>query len=460
MPTTMSLVSTLVTSPRTRILGRVLPVAWDRVKTTPMAGCLSCITGLLCAACLGPMVSAAQDPMPSLCRSAAPDWPQWRGRHRDGISGETGLLESWPEGGPKLLWKVSGIGCGYSSPVIVADTVFITGDDDKELVISAFTLDGKPRWKTPNGESWTKSYPGARSSCCFDDGKLYHMNAHGNLICLDAATGGISWAVNVLERYEAKNTIWGISESVLVHGDRVFATPAGSKGLMAALDKRTGAPVWATPALDGEQASYSSPILIREGNRELLVNSCSKHVIAVDAGSGALVWKLPQADPKNTVNTTPVLLDGRLMFTDSSPDFGLVSGVRFGGDAASQVWSRKLKVTHGGMVGVDGRLYGSSSSGDVTGWVAVDGETGNPAQVKPAGELADGSLIVADGRFYCLTVRGLMTLQELTQTGFRTTGTFRLAEDNVQDAWAHPVVCQGRLFVRYADVLYCYDVRR
>jgi hypothetical protein len=109
---------------------------------------------------------------------------------------------------------------------------------------------------------------------------------------------------------------------------------------------------------------------------------------------------------------------------------------------------------------VAGRLLGSSTRGEVVGWLQADVETGRTTQVKAAGDLADGSMIVADGRFYCLTVRGTMTLQELTETGFRTAGTFRLAEGKDQDAWAHPVICQGRLFLRYHDVLYCYDVRR
>ncbi len=404
--------------------------------------------------------AAAQEAVPSLCRSAAADWPQWRGRHRDGISAETGLLQTWPEGGPKLLWKVSGIGRGYSSPIVVANGVYITGDEDKELVISAYTLDGQPRWKTANGEPWKKSYPGARSSCCYDDGKLYHMNAHGRLVSLDAATGETAWAVNVLERYQAKNIMWGISESVLVDGERVFATPAGAKGLMVALDKRSGAAVWATPALDGEHASYSSPILIQAGKRKLLVNSCTKYVFAVDSETGSLVWKLPQADPKNTVSTTPVLSGQMLLFTDASPDYGVVFGVRLGDGAASQVWSSELKITNGGTVAVDGRLYGSSTHGIMTGWAKVEVETGNPTQVKPVGDLSDGSVIVADGRFYCLTARGMMTLQELTETGFRTAGTFRLADGEDQDAWAHPVVCQGRLFLRHHDLLYCYDIRR
>ena len=413
------------------------------------------------SAVVSPRTAAAQESVPSLVRSAAPDWPQWRGPCRDGVSGEKGLLQSWPENGPKLLWKISGIGRGYSSPIIVAERVYITGDQDKELVISAFSLEGKPLWKTANGESWTKSHPGARSSCSFDDGKLYHMNAHGILACLDAATGDKVWAANMLERYEATNIMWGISESVLVHGDRVFATPAGAKGLIVAHDKRTGAPLWAAPPVAGEQASYSSPILIQAGKRKLLINGGSKNVFAVDAEKGDLVWKLPQVDPKNTVNTTPVLSGGMLLFTASSRDFGAVFGVRLGDGSATQAWARELKISHGGTVCVNGWLYGSSSRGDVLGWMRLDVETGKTMQVKPAADLSDGSVIVADGRLYCLTARGLMTLQELTDAGFRTAGTFRLTtEGKGQDAWAHPVICQGRLFLRYHDTLYCYDVRK
>ena len=418
---------------------------------------IGCVSVGLAAVGL-PRSAAAEEASPSLVRSAAPDWPQWRGLQRDGISAETGLLQSWPEGGPKLLWKVSGIGRGYSSPIVASGGVYVTGDSDKELVVSAFTLDGQPRWKAANGEPWKKSYPGARASCCFDDGKVYHLNAHGSLACLDAATGGVAWAVNVLERYDAKNINWGICESVLVHGDRVFATPAGAKGLMVALDKRTGAPLWATPALEGEQASYSSPILIQAGKRKLLVNGGSKYVFAVDAESGALAWQLPQVDPKNTVNTTPVLSGRLLLFTNSSRDYGAVFGVQLGDDAASQVWTRELKIGHGGTVCVDGRLYGSSSRGELLGWVAFDVASGKTTQAKPAGDLPDGSMIFADGRFYCLTVKGVMTLQEPTDAGFRAAGSFRLAEG--QDAWAHPVLAQGRLFLRYDDALYCYDVRR
>ena len=116
---------------------------------------------------------SAQD---GLIASPEPGWPQWRGPRRDGISDEKGLLQEWPEGGPKLLWKQDGLGKGWSSPIVVGDTLYITGDVEDDLVIYAFGVDGKLRWKTVNGRSWKKSYPGCRAACAYSEGKLYHVN--------------------------------------------------------------------------------------------------------------------------------------------------------------------------------------------------------------------------------------------------------------------------------------------
>jgi len=409
------------------------------------------IAALIC----GTSITFGAQEEATLVRSAAPDWPQWRGPRRDGISDETGLLLAWPAGGPQRLWTVSGIGKGYSSPIVVNGTIYVTGERGDDLIISALSADGSLRWQSTNGAAWQRSHPGARSSCTYDDGKLYHMNAHGRVACLDAATGTEVWAVNALERFEAKNITWGISESLLVHGSQVYVTPAGAKGLVAALDKRTGATVWATPPIEGEQASYGSPILVAVGGRRLLVNSGARYAFAVDTDGGKLCWQVRHLDPKDTIVSTPNLSAGRLVFTNASRDFGGTYGVWLNGELADRAWSADLKISHGGLASVDGHLFGASSGGAARGWVAIDGATGTANRMA---ELPAGSVIYADQRFYCLTEQGTMTLQELTAAGFRTTGSFQLADK--KDVWAHPVVCQGKLFLRYEDTLYCYDVRR
>ncbi|MCH5377563.1 MAG: hypothetical protein JJ992_26700, partial [Planctomycetes bacterium] len=154
------------------------------------------------------------------------------------------------------------------------------------------------------------------------------------------------------------------------------------------------------------------------------------------------------------VNTTPVLLDDRLFFTNASRGGGAVFGVDFDEAAAEKAWTKELTISHGGVVGVDGHLVAASSRGIAKGWLAIDAAQGTPRQL---GALDSGSLVYADRRFYCLTARGTMTLQELTADGFQTRGSFQLASE--KDVWAHPVICRGRLFLRCHDTLFCYDIR-
>ncbi|MDD4870978.1 MAG: PQQ-binding-like beta-propeller repeat protein, partial [Kiritimatiellae bacterium] len=235
----------------------------------------------------------------TLIASPEPGWPQWRGPRRDGICDETGLLQQWPEEGPKLVWKISGVGRGYSAPIVTGGRIYVAGDVGDELRIFAFDLDGKRIWQAKNGKSWKGQSPGSRASCTFSAGKIYHMNAHGRVVCLEAATGNEVWTVNVLERFEGKNITWGISENLLVDGNNVIVTPGGVKGLMVALDKKTGTTVWnsdalrlgksdlsahervPTPAGEVDSAGYVSPLLFSLGGRRHLVSCSSRHIFGV-----------------------------------------------------------------------------------------------------------------------------------------------------------------------------------
>jgi len=167
-------------------------------------------SGLAPAAETLPAIAGRPDD--GLIASPEPDWPQWRGPRRDGISPEKGLLAAWPDDGLRPLWKVDGLGTGWSSPIVVGRRLFLTGDVDDDLVIFAFDTDGKPVWQANNGKAWQGSFPGSRACCAFSEGRLYHLNAHGRIACLDAATGRELWADNILRRFDGKNITWAISE--------------------------------------------------------------------------------------------------------------------------------------------------------------------------------------------------------------------------------------------------------
>ena len=385
-------------------------------------------------------------------------WPQWRGPYRDGISQEKGLLPAWPPDGPRLVWKRSGLGQGWSSPIFAGTQLIITGDVGDELIVFALDPDGQLLWQAPNGTSWTGSYPGARASCCYADGRLYHLNAHGRLACLDATDGRLLWAVDICERFEAKNITWALSESLLVDGSQVIVTPGGARALMAALDKNTGDTVWATPPLPKERTSHSSPVLFELRGRRVLAN-CS---------SAARVWRRRRRrglccgrchSRTSSVSTRrhPSMARATVFYVTPYAEEGRLYRLRDDGQGfvPEQVWQSSLDTVTGSGVLVGETLFAAGYRKNKW-WMATDWRTGEvTSELK---ELTTGAAIYAEGRLYCLDEKGRAGLVAPQADGLKLVGQFQLVPDRVSDAWAHPVLLDRRLYLRYHDTLYCYDV--
>jgi outer membrane protein assembly factor BamB len=385
-----------------------------------------------------------------LISSKEPGWPQWRGPRRDGISDEKGLLQSWPEGGPKLLWKAEGLGRGWSSPIVTGGSIYLTGDSGEDLSIFALDLDGKAKWKGVNGRAWTGQYPGARASCVYEGGALYHLNSHGRVACLDARTGRELWS--------GAEILWGLSECLLVDGARLIVSPGGKKAAMAALDKKTGETVWTSEAIEKNDAGYSSPILFELEGRRQIVNYSSRQVYGVDADTGRLLWKRPRPSEYLALCFTPVFCGDGVYVTTPGKNGGTLYRLGFpdGQSHVETVWDTPVDTLQGGVVLVDGFLYGSGYEG-FKGWAAVDAATGRPRYTTR--DLASGAVIYADGRLYCLSERGEMALIKPTSAAFEFTGRFPLIAERKADVWAQPVICDGRLYLRYHETLSCYDIR-
>jgi len=393
-----------------------------------------------------------------LIASSEPGWPQWRGPRRDGICDETGLLASWPEGGPRQLWKVDGLGQGWSSPIIAAGRIYITGDVGEDLVVSAFDLKGGPAWRARNGKAWKGPYPGARACCAYSEGRVYHLNAHGRLVCLDAATGGEIWTVDILDRFDAKNITWALSECLLVEGPNVIVTPGGRKALIAALDKRTGRTVWATEPLGDDRTSHCSPILFRYASRRVIANCSSAHGFGVDADTGRLLWKVPLSNPYGTNVATPVYDSGRVFFMTPYSERGRQYGLSAKGEgmAAELTWTSPIDAVTGGAVLADGTLYAAGYERSKW-WLAIDWQTGRTKY-----EFKDqttGAAIYAEGRLYCVDEQGTVALLRPQGDRIEIVGRFRLTDRPIKDAWAHPVLLDGRLYLRYHDALWCYSAK-
>ncbi len=387
-----------------------------------------------------------------------PSWPQFRGPNRDGISTETGLLEQWPEGGPKRLWTTRGIGHGFASLAIVDGLIYTAGNLGDQTVVTAMDLSGKIRWQTPNGKAWKDPVPGARGMPTIDGDRLYHESPHGEVICLDAKTGQKIWGLNILEEFHAKNITWAVSESLLIDGDRVICSPGGPETALVALDKQTGKTVWQSPST-GDLAGYCSGVLVECDGLRLVMTLTAKAFIGVNAESGDLLWRVEHITPFDENISSPLYHDGRV-FISTRTTGSVMFEIHVDGNKASveSVWrTKELDNQHGGVVLVDGHLYGACLISNHGNWSCIDWKTGQMTYTEKG--VGRGSLTYADGMLYTLSERAIMGLVRAAPQQHEVISQFRLPPGGEGPSWAHPVVHGGRLYIRYSDLLHAYDVK-
>ena len=386
------------------------------------------------------------------------EWPQWRGPNRDGKSSETGLLRQWPQQGPRLLWQAP-VGGGYSSVSIAGGVIYTTGDEAATTMMLAFDLDGKLKWKKPVGPAWTGGYPGTRSTPTLSHGKAYLLTGRGLLACLDAATGNKVWEVDVVERLKGKPIAdwYGYGESVLVEGRMVICTPGGPDACIAALDKTTGATIWASKGL-GDQPGYSSPIAFGKGAARQIATLTHKGLVGVSAANGRFLWRYDRPANSNANITTPIFSGGCIFAATAYGHGGGMARLTSagGGMAAKEVWDTKeMQPLVGEVVLVNGCLYGGHESG---GWNCIEFATGKLAYKNQGG--GRGPVTFADGMLYFLDeASGRMMLVPATPKEFKPVSTFNVPKSADSLFWAMPVICGGRLYVRHWTTLYAYDIK-
>lgn len=413
------------------------------------------------------------------------DWPQYRGPRRDGVSRETGLLQEWPKDGPKLLWTYTNAGVGYAGPAIVGDRLYTSGGrGDSEFVIALdLKAKGKPSelWATRigplftwKGNSWNA---GPNVTPTVDGDSVYALGGFGDLVCVDAATGKERWRVNLPKDLGGEvNPIgggldeptplgWGYAMAPLVDGDRLICVPGGRQGLLAALDKKTGKVIWRSKEI-AEQASYSSPITVELGGKKQYLQVVNSGIVGISADDGKLLWSYRRSPAfDDVVIATPLVKDNFVYatvgFAQGCDLVKIVPGTA--GLVAEKVYStRAVDNRDGGVVLVGDYLYGFSEKG---GWVCQELKTGKVMWADQR-VLPRGSVTCADGRLYCAAEKGgHIALVEPSAEEWKEKGRLRLPVESAKrlpsgGLWTHPVIANGRLYVRDQELLFCYDVKK
>jgi outer membrane protein assembly factor BamB len=406
-------------------------------------------TLLVTGAALGASIGSAQAPQ------VAADWSQWRGPGRDGISAETGLLRQWPAAGPPLAWQSAGAGTGYSSFSSAGGRLYTLGArQDVEYVMAFDRATGRKLWETPNGRRFRNEQgDGPRSTPTTEGDRLYAFGGTGELACLDAATGQKVWSVNMVQQFGGITPYWGYSESPLVVGDRILVNAGGRRASIVAIDKQTGRAIWQQP---GDEAGYSSPMLLRTGSLQQVVFFTASRGLAVDARDGRLLWSYERASNSTANIATPIVRANHVFF---SSDYGTGAGlveVRAAGNiaSASEVYfTRDMRNHHATSVLVGETVFGFSGSI----LTALRFDTGEMAWRHRS--VGKGSLIYADERLYLYSEDGVVGLADASPAVYTERGRFQLST-GAAPTWSHPIITNGLLILRDQDRLYAYDVRQ
>ena len=385
---------------------------------------------------------------------ALDDWPQWRGPRRDGVSAERGLLKAWPQNGPPLAWKATGAGQGYSSFAVAGGRLYTLGArEDREHVVAFDAASGKRLWDAPHGRRFSNDRgDGPRGTPTVDGTRVYAFGASGDLTALDAASGKVAWTVNVIRDFGGQNITWGLSESPLIAGDRIIVSPGGPGSSVVALNKADGKLIWKTEA---DRAGYSSAVLHELGGIRQAIVFTGQRALGVNIANGRVLWSYDRVANRVANIATPIVRGNHVFL---SSDYGTGAALlrltaAGGGITAEEVYfTREMRNHHASSVLIGDHLYGFSSAI----LTALRFDTGEVAWRDRS--VGKGSLVHADDRLYLFSERGVVALAEASPVGYREHGRFSLDTGSLP-TWSHPVVSNGKLFLRDQDVIYAYDVR-
>jgi outer membrane protein assembly factor BamB len=397
-------------------------------------------------------------------RGAANDSPQWRGLKRDAISTEKGLLKTWPKEGPKLLWQATGLGPAYSEVSVANGRIFTMGErkdksgnngPEETYVIALDEKDGTEKWATRIGERHGDGGP--RSTPTVDGDRVYALSPRGELACLETGTGKIVWSKNLPKDFGGQVGGWRYCESILIDGDRLICTPGGKDASLVALEKKTGDIIWKCKVPGGERAEYSSIVIANVNGQKQYIQFMGKGVIGIKADDGTYLWRYNHPANGTANCSTPIYHDGMVFAASSYGNGGGAAKLTRDGDkteATEAYFLKEMQNHHGGMVLVDGYVYGEGGSR----LVCFNFKTGEIMwkENKPG----KGSILFADGKLYYRNEGGPITLVEANPKKYVELGKFETPRLGKGPAWAHPVIANGKLYLRHGDVLFCYDVKQ
>jgi len=386
--------------------------------------------------------------------SSEPENSQWRGDGRDGIYHETNLLKEWHSDGPELLWFYEGLGDGHTSAAIANGKIYLTGYTNDKVVLTVLDLSGKLVAKKEIGDDKYNGHPGPRSTVCVNEGKLYIYTSLGVIYCIDEVSLVLVWSQDLFKDFGGKTLWWGVTESPLIVGEKIFMTPGGPTHNIVAFNKNTGDLLWTSPG-EGTASAYCSPQFISDQSVPMVVTSTFEYIIALNADTGDKLWSFPRTSEWNNHPNTPLYYNNMIFSPTGDGGGSVMLRLKDGGKDVELVWENlEVDTQMGGAVKIGNYVYASGNKNRF--WFCVDWNTGET--MYKVRDMAACSVISAEGLLYCYSERGTMNLVKPNPEQFELISSFNVALGE-GGHWAHPVINKSVLYIRHGDVLMAHNIR-
>lgn len=388
---------------------------------------------------------------------------EWRGDNRSGIYQETGLLKAWPEAGPQVVWEYEGVGNGYGSPIFTNDNMYIQGEVDNLAWLFAFNKDGALLWKKSFGSEWVKNWNGSRSAPTIVDDLVYVTSGMGNIYCFNRYTGEKKWSVDMINDLHGQFPLFGYSEAVIIENDKVFCTPGGKDTNVVALNRFTSEIVWISKGA-GERPAYNQPQIIKLKNRNILVTFTAYEMLGLDTKTGQLLWVHNQDNTKkeerepgkgDTHANTIIYQDGFIYYAAGDGNCGVKLKLTPDGKTITEVWRNKEFDSYmGGIVKIGDHLYGGSSAKPE--FKSINAISG---QIEKTLKIGSGAVIAADDMLYFYNLKGEVYLVNADPVNMEVAGKFRMIK-GAKEHFAHPVIHDGKLYMRHGNFLQAFNIKK
>jgi len=380
---------------------------------------------------------------------------QFGGPNRNGVYPETGLMDIWPEGGPKLVQTITGIGEGFGSPTITENGIYIAGMIDSVGYVFHFDNKYQLKWKTEIGREFTFKYVGARGTPTIEDNRLYYVASMGNAVCLNATTGEKIWHLNIFEKFKGSPIKWGYTESPLIYGDKIFFTPGGAGSNFVALNKMNGETIWKAN-IDSTFNAYCSPVIVNHNQKDLILLNTSYAILLINPDDGKIIVKHPLNESSNNHAIPPIYTDGKLFYSSGYGEGATLFQIVERKQELDTIYTNKdfdCKIS--GLIVYNGTVFGVTDKRKI--WAGIDINSGETKFTSR--DLKPGSFILADNKFYIFSDVGEVALAIPSKNGFNIVSKFNIPAENVKMAFAHPVIHNDILYIRYNSNMWLYKIK-